>query len=262
MLVESRKVSDSIVETVHMIRPNHLNSAGRLFGGMLMQWMDEIAGIVAKRHTRMNVITASIDNLRFLKGAYQRDIVIIIGKITYVGKTSMEVKVDSYVEHPETGERTLINRAYFTMVALDVNDRPTLVPRLELTTDEEREEWEKAEKRREMRKMRKRKDFDFLPHFFFIYVVTIRTILSICSFSSVVFPSFKISRIREISSDVNWIPFLLAEAISAIMTVAREFPFFPEVCVAAVLISSSLTWVNGFHCRMIHPFVHIPQILS
>ena len=159
MLVESRKVSDSIVETVHMIRPNHLNSAGRLFGGMLMQWMDEIAGIVAKRHTRMNVITASIDNLRFLKGAYQRDIVIIIGKITYVGKTSMEVKVDSYVEHPETGERTLINRAYFTMVALDVNDRPTLVPRLELTTDEEREEWEKAEKRRDMRKMRKEEGF-------------------------------------------------------------------------------------------------------
>lgn len=107
----------------------------------------------------MNVITASIDNLRFLKGAYQRDIVIIIGKITYVGKTSMEVKVDSYVRTPETGERTLINRAYFTMVALDVNDRPTLVPRLELTTDEEREEWEKAEKRREMRKMRKEEGF-------------------------------------------------------------------------------------------------------
>ena len=28
-----RTVSDSRVETVHMVRPNHMNAAGRLFGG-------------------------------------------------------------------------------------------------------------------------------------------------------------------------------------------------------------------------------------
>ena len=48
MKVESRKVSDSRVETVHIVRPNHLNAAGRLFGGMLMQWIDEVAALVAK----------------------------------------------------------------------------------------------------------------------------------------------------------------------------------------------------------------------
>ncbi len=50
MSVESRKVSESIVETVHMVRPNHLNGAGRLFGGILMQWIDEVAALAAKRH--------------------------------------------------------------------------------------------------------------------------------------------------------------------------------------------------------------------
>ena len=55
MKVESRKVSDSRVETVHIVRPNHLNAAGRLFGGMLMQWIDEVAALVAKRHTHTNV---------------------------------------------------------------------------------------------------------------------------------------------------------------------------------------------------------------
>ena len=35
-VIEERKVSDSMVETVHMVRPNHMNAAGRLFGGMLM----------------------------------------------------------------------------------------------------------------------------------------------------------------------------------------------------------------------------------
>ena len=55
--MEEMHVQDSLVETVHMVRPNHLNAAGRLFGGILMQWLDEVAGLVAKRHTRSNVIT-------------------------------------------------------------------------------------------------------------------------------------------------------------------------------------------------------------
>ena len=120
----------------------------------LMQWIDELAGLVAKRHSHMNVTTASVDNLRFLKGAYQRDVVVICGKITYVGNTSMEVRVDSYVEDLD-GVRTPINRAYFSMVALDDNDKPCRVPRLELETDEEKEEWEKAKLRKEVRMMRK-----------------------------------------------------------------------------------------------------------
>mgnify|MGYP004475092035 FL=1 len=154
MEVESRKVSESIVETVHMVRPQHLNAAERLFGGELMQWIDEVAGMVGKRHARKNVITASVDNLRFLRGAYLKDTVVIIGKVTYVGTTSMEVKVDTYVE-ALNGERTPINHAFFTMVALDENDKPTAVPRLELETEEEKEEWVKGEKRRQIRMMRK-----------------------------------------------------------------------------------------------------------
>lgn len=157
-MIEERKVSESRVETVHMVRPNHLNAAGRLFGGILMQWLDEVAGLVAKRHTRSNVITASVDNLRFIKGAYQKDVIVIIGKVTYVGNTSMEVRVDTYVENVD-GMRRPINRAYFTMVALDENDKPRKAPRLILETEEERAEWQAAEKRREMRIKRKEEGF-------------------------------------------------------------------------------------------------------
>ena len=158
MSVTSRKVSESVVQTVHIVRPNHLNAAGRLFGGILMQWIDEVAGVVAERHAHQNVITASVDNLRFLRGAYQRDLIVIIGKVTYVGTTSMEVKVDTYVEDLD-GVKTPINHAFFTMVALDQNDKPTPVPKLELETQEEREEWEKARKRRDVRMMRREEGF-------------------------------------------------------------------------------------------------------
>lgn len=158
MDTEYRKESDSLVETMHMVRPNHLNSAGRLFGGELMQWIDEVAGLVAKRHCRMNVTTASVDNLRFLKGAYQGDTVVIIGKITYVGRTSMEVRVDTYCENV-IGERRPINRAYFTMVALDENDHPVEVPQILIETEMQKAEWENAKKRRANRLMRKEEGF-------------------------------------------------------------------------------------------------------
>lgn len=155
---EQKRIEDSCVETVHMVRPNHLNSAGRLFGGILMQWIDEVASLVAKRHARTNITTASVDNLRFLKGAYQGDTLVIIGKLTYVGNTSMEVRVDTYCENM-SGERRAINRAYFTMVALDQNDKPVQVPGILLETEVQKAEWENGEKRRLNRKMRKEEGF-------------------------------------------------------------------------------------------------------
>ena len=158
MNLEGKKVADSRVETVHIVRPNHLNSANRLFGGTLLQWVDEVAGIVAKRHAMTNVITASIDNLRFLHGAYQNEMVVIVGTLTYVGRTSMEVRVDTYVEN-RSGVRKLINRAYFVMVALDENDKPVEVPRMILETEEEKTEWESAQRRKEMRDQRKLEGF-------------------------------------------------------------------------------------------------------
>ena len=150
MSTESRKQWESAVETIYIIRPTHLNSAGRLVGGILMQWIDEAAGLVAMRHSRRNVTTASIDNLQFLKGAYQGDTVIINAKITYVGRTSMEVEVKTFKEDLDR-KSELINQAYFTMVALDENDRPTPVPRLDLQSEEQKAEWKRAEIRRNMR---------------------------------------------------------------------------------------------------------------
>lgn len=92
-----KKVSESRVEQVYQIRPEHLNSAGRLLGGRLMEWIDEVAGLVGIRHSQCNVITASVDNLKFIRGVFQNDLVVLIGNVTYVGNTSMEIRVDPKV---------------------------------------------------------------------------------------------------------------------------------------------------------------------
>ena len=155
----SKTVEDSRVETVHIVRPNHLNGANRLFGGILMQWIDEVAGIVAKRHSMSNVTTASVDNLTFLHGAYQNEMVVIKGKLTWVGSSSMEVCVDTYVENL-SGHRERINNAHFMMVALDDHDRPVQVPRLILQTEDEHLAWSHGEERQRIRKQRKADKLD------------------------------------------------------------------------------------------------------
>lgn len=154
----TKKTADSKVETAHIIRPQHLNPAGRLFGGILMQWIDEVAGLTALRHSNASVITACVDNLNFLRSAYQNDVLVLIGKITFVGRTSMEVRVDTYCEERD-GTRRPLNRAYVTMVAIDESGAPMEVPQLELISPEEEMEWEGGKKRREMRMMRRKEGF-------------------------------------------------------------------------------------------------------
>ena len=159
MNMEAKTVDDSRAETVHIVRPNHLNGANRLFGGILMQWIDEVAGIVAKRHSMCNVTTASVDNLTFLHGAYQNDMVVIKGKLTWVGTTSMEVCVDTYVETLD-GKRDRINNAHFMMVAIDENNKPVQVPRLLLQTEDEHLAWAHGEERRRIRNQRRKDKLD------------------------------------------------------------------------------------------------------
>ena len=159
--MEQRKgktAAESMIEHVYQVRPEHLNAAERLFGGQLMEWIDEIAGLVGMRHSNGNIITAPVDNLRFIRGAYQNDLIVLAARVTYVGNTSMEVRVDTFVEQID-GVKNLVNQAYFVMVALDENERPTTVPGLILETEEERAEWEAGQRRSNLRRQRRREQF-------------------------------------------------------------------------------------------------------
>lgn len=156
--MRDKHVEDSRVEHIEILMPKHINGTGRLFGGMLVEWIDIVAGVVARRHSEHNVITAAIDNLLFKEGAYVNQTLVLIGKLTFIGTTSMEVRVDTYVEEL-TGIRKPINRAYLVLVAIDENGNPVKVPRLVLDSEAEKMEWESAVKRNELRKRRRTEGF-------------------------------------------------------------------------------------------------------
>jgi len=155
----ARTVSYSKSEQVHIVQPADLNAGGRLFGGTLLKMIDELAAIVAMRHAGVKAVTtAAIDNLVFKAGAYVGDMIVLIGYITYTGRTSMEVRVDTYVERAD-GMRYPINRAYMVLVAIDENNTPTPVPQIILENEFQEEEFRLAEKRREYRLERKKGGF-------------------------------------------------------------------------------------------------------
>lgn len=154
-----KHVDDSKIESARIVRQNHMNGAGRLFGGTLMEWIDEVAGIVARRHAMTNVTTAAVDNLMFLKGAYVSELIIMKGKVTWVGNSSIEVCVDTFVEHT-TGDREQINNAHFIMVALDEDGKPIKVPRLIVETEEEKRAWAHGEERKKIRDKRRKDNLD------------------------------------------------------------------------------------------------------
>ncbi len=156
---KTKRVEESKTEQFRLLRYEDINGVNRLFGGQLMAWIDEVAGVTARRHCELQVTTASIDNLQFKEPAFLDDMIVIIGRMTYIGRSSMEVRVDSYVEDVH-GMRRPINRAYVTMVALDEEERPKEVEiGLELVSDTERMEWESGKKRSELRKQRRKEGF-------------------------------------------------------------------------------------------------------
>lgn len=150
----TKTVADSRTEQVQILSQETLNGYRRLFGGKLMQWIDVVAAVVARRHCNRNVTTAAVDSLDFTAAAYANDTLVLVGYITYTGRTSMEVCVKTYVESLD-GSRRMINQAYVVMVALDEQERPAAVPQLRCVSEAERQEWAHALERNAARKRRR-----------------------------------------------------------------------------------------------------------
>ena len=145
-----KTIADSMTETVRVVVPQHLNGAGTLFGGQLALWIDEVAGVVAARHCRNSVTTAAIDNLQFHEPVYQNELLIMRGKVTFTGTTSLEVRVDSFAENIH-GKTRLINTAFVIMVSLGQEGKPMTVPGLALQNEIEQAEFEAGKQRKEVR---------------------------------------------------------------------------------------------------------------
>jgi acyl-CoA hydrolase len=149
-------VSDSASQMQQIVLPNDTNILGNLLGGKVMEWIDMVGAMVAYRHSRRPIVTASMERLDFHHPIKLGNIVILKAELTYVGRTSMEVSVSVFSENPRTGENLRTSSATLTYVALDDQEKPTPVIPLLLRTAEEKRRFEEAEQRRIQRDSEKK----------------------------------------------------------------------------------------------------------
>lgn len=153
----SKSPSQSAIETRYMVMPQHANQYGFVFGGIIVSWIDMIAGMAAQKHCGANVVTAGIDSLTFEQPIHIGQQVALFACVNYVGRTSLEVGVRVVCDDLTTGRSFVATKAYLTFVAVDAQNRPIPVPPLVPQTEDEIRRWSNAALRVAARKELRRK---------------------------------------------------------------------------------------------------------
>lgn len=123
----TRPHGELVIRTIAM--PADANGNGDIFGGWLLSQMDIGGAIYAKNLCRSRVTTVAIDAMSFLNPVYVGDIVNCYASLVKIGRTSMRIDVDAWVQRGHAGELVRVTEGVFTYVAIDDNRRPHPVHR-------------------------------------------------------------------------------------------------------------------------------------
>ncbi|MHA2171670.1 MAG: acyl-CoA thioesterase [Candidatus Kariarchaeaceae archaeon] len=146
---------ESELETSLLMMPSHSNPSwrngnielGNVNGGAILNLIDNIAGLVALRHCRTRVVTASIDRMSFHNPVHVGELLILKARVNFVGRTSMEVGVRVETENLRSGNRKRTGSAFLTFVSIDDYGNPIPATPLKLETELEQRRYEDAKRR-------------------------------------------------------------------------------------------------------------------
>ncbi|QOW09364.1 acyl-CoA thioesterase [Kaistella flava (ex Peng et al. 2021)] len=118
------KIQNSETHVFKVVFPNITNHHNTMFGGTVMEMMDEVAFMTATRFARKSFVTVSCDRIDFKKPIPADTLVELIGRVKYVGNSSLKVNVEVYVEqmYDEIRERAVSGD--FTLVAIGADKKP------------------------------------------------------------------------------------------------------------------------------------------
>jgi len=163
--MKSKKISQSGTVKAMLVLPQDSNILGTMFGGMVMNYIDDIASISAYRHARQQVVTASTDSVDFLHPINVGDMICMESFVTWTHHTSMEIYVSIVSENLKTGERRVCATSFLTFVAIDENGKTQDVPPVIPESDFEKELHQSAPDRYKLRMERKNKSKKLADNF-------------------------------------------------------------------------------------------------
>ncbi len=147
----SKNPKQSLTEMNELVLPNDTNTLGNLMGGRLLHWMDIVSAIASQKHSNNVVVTVSVDFVSFTESIKLGELVNLRAKVTRAFKSSMEVWIEVFAENIPEGTRKKCNEAFYTFVAVDVNNHPITVNEIVPETADEQLMFESAMRRRQVR---------------------------------------------------------------------------------------------------------------
>lgn len=134
----TKTVTESQVEITQLMRPQQGNFAGNVHGGVLLSLMDEAAYLCASRYSGAYCVTVAVDHVEFHSPVRVGDRLTLRAAVNSVGKSSMQVGISVIAEDPRSPDsERRTTRSFFTMIALDDDGSPLMVPRLKCETTED-----------------------------------------------------------------------------------------------------------------------------
>jgi acyl-CoA hydrolase len=155
--MDAKPVRASRVTLSLLMPPAEANMLGNVHGGYIMRLMDEAGASAAMRHSQRPVVTVAVDQVLFKEPIHVGDLVTVDAELTYVGRTSIETRIEVNAQNLLTGESIHTNTAYFVYVALDERGKPAPVAPLLLETDDEHRQWTAAKERQAYRLAQRQK---------------------------------------------------------------------------------------------------------
>ena len=119
------RIDASETRIAKVVAPATTNLYDTLFGGTLLAWMDEVAFITATRFGRCPFVTVSLERIDFKHPIPAATIVELLARVERVGRTSLTVRIDVFVEDMFKADRLKAVTGLFTMVAIDEHKKPT-----------------------------------------------------------------------------------------------------------------------------------------
>ncbi len=148
--MNSKSPSESVAILTDLVLPSETNPLNNLFGGELLARMDRAASIAAGRHSRRIVVTASVNHVAFNKAIPLGSVVTVEAKVSRAFTSSMEVIIDVWVEDRQSGDKTKVNEAIYTFVAVNETGNPVPVPPVKPETDLEKKRYAAALRRKQL----------------------------------------------------------------------------------------------------------------
>ena len=116
-----------VIRTIAM--PKDTNPNGDIFGGWLMSQMDLGSGILASKTAKTRVVTVAVEGMSFLHPVRVGDTVACYAWVEKIGRTSMIIPVEVWVQRYMQTEQTRVTHGVFTYVAVDNEGKPVPVKR-------------------------------------------------------------------------------------------------------------------------------------